>query len=238
MLNHTGLLKAARWVTRMYFNSLREGLLLVVVDEVAPLVPPAGDRVGDPVDHLLQRRLPFRRAERAAEVLLGDDVGGVQRPAHGELDPGLLEGDRAVLPVRDAGIPALPHDLVVGVDARRREQAAQANRESFGRQRHRDLSFNHRGSGSVPGPPSGDTTSGGRSPAAGHQTTSSCGWGTRLHHRSYGVVNTHEKTPRINAAGGAAAQVRGPRPPGPIVLAPRGSAVRSACRTAAGTPST
>ena len=40
MLNHTGLLKAARWVTRMYFSSARERLGLVVVDEVAALDAP------------------------------------------------------------------------------------------------------------------------------------------------------------------------------------------------------
>ena len=36
-----------------------------------------------------------------------------------ELDVELLEGDRAVPVVRDAGVAPLPHDLVVGVDARR-----------------------------------------------------------------------------------------------------------------------
>ena len=52
----------------------------------------------------------------------------------GELDAGLLEGDGAVLPVRDAGVAALPDDLVVGVDAGRREEPAEADAESFGRQ--------------------------------------------------------------------------------------------------------
>ena len=76
-----------------------ERLGLVVVDEVAALPAPRRDRVDDPVDDLAQRRLPLRRAERAPEVLLGDDVGGVDRPGHRELDAELLEGDRAVLPV-------------------------------------------------------------------------------------------------------------------------------------------
>ena len=97
-----------------------EGLGLVVVDEVAALDAPAGDRVGHPVDHLPQRRLPLGRAEGAPEVLLGDDVRGVQRPGGRELDPELLEGDRAVTEVRDAGVAPLPVHLVVGVRSRRR----------------------------------------------------------------------------------------------------------------------
>ena len=36
-----------------------------------------------------------------------------------ELDVELLEGDRAVPAVGDPGVAALPHHLVVGVDARR-----------------------------------------------------------------------------------------------------------------------
>ncbi len=45
--------------------------------EVAALASPAGDRAGDPADHLFDRVLPLVRAELAAEVLLGDDVGRV-----------------------------------------------------------------------------------------------------------------------------------------------------------------
>src|SRR5262245_63575093 len=55
----------------------------------------------------------LRRSERPPEVLLGDDVGGVLRPPGRELHVRLLEGDRPVLPVGDAGVPALPHHLVV-----------------------------------------------------------------------------------------------------------------------------
>ena len=110
-----------------------ERLGLVVVDEVAALAAPRGDRVGDPVDDLAQRRLPLGRAQGAPEVLLGHDVGGVDRPGHRELDAELLEGDRAVLPVRDPGVATLPDDLVVGVDAGGREQSVEADGESFGR---------------------------------------------------------------------------------------------------------
>ena len=63
----------------------------------------------------------------------GDDVGRVHRPRHRELDAELLERDGAVLPVRDAGVAALPHDLVEGVDPGRREQSADADAESFWR---------------------------------------------------------------------------------------------------------
>ena len=58
-----------------------EGLGVVVGGEVAALAAPAGDRAGHAADHLLDRRLALGRVEPAAEVLLGDDVGGVLRPA-------------------------------------------------------------------------------------------------------------------------------------------------------------
>ena len=45
----------------------------------------------------------------------------------GELDAELLEGDGAVLPVRDAGVATLPDDLVVRIDARRGEQPTEAD---------------------------------------------------------------------------------------------------------------
>src|SRR5438552_11430190 len=63
----------------------------------------------------------------AAEVLLGDDVRGVQRPADGELDLALLEGHRAVPVVRDAGVAPLPRELVVGMDPLGGEVAADAD---------------------------------------------------------------------------------------------------------------
>ena len=84
------------------------GVGLGLVDEVAALEAPLGDRVGDPVDHLAQRRLALLGAGGAAEVLLGDDVGGVERPGGGELDVELLEGDRAVPEVGDPGVAPLP----------------------------------------------------------------------------------------------------------------------------------
>src|SRR6185436_11010674 len=76
-----------------------ERLDLVRVDEVSAIDTPPGDGVGDAVDHLAQRGFALRGSERATEVLLGDDVGGVEGPADRELDAELLEGDRAVFPV-------------------------------------------------------------------------------------------------------------------------------------------
>ena len=96
MLNHTGLLNAARCVTRRYFSSAENASASRLVDEVAAVDAPLRDRVDDAVDDLLQRRLPLGRADRAPEVLLGDDVRGVERPGRRELDVELFEGDRAV----------------------------------------------------------------------------------------------------------------------------------------------
>jgi hypothetical protein len=104
-----------------------ERLGLGGVEEVAALDAPPGDGVDDPVGDLLERRLPLRCAERAPEVLLGDDVGGVDRPVRRDLDAELLEGDRPVLPVGDAGVAPVPGDLVVGVDAGGREVPADAD---------------------------------------------------------------------------------------------------------------
>src|SRR5262249_12002732 len=86
---------------------------------------PAGGRVDvrHPVDELLERPLALRCADGAAEILCGDDVGGVDRPEVGELDPVLLEVDRAVPPVGHHDVAALPGDLVVGVPTRRRVDA-------------------------------------------------------------------------------------------------------------------
>ena len=94
-----------------------ERLDLGRVDEVAAVDAPPRDRVGDAVDDLAQRRLARRGAERAPEVLLSDDVGGIERPTDRELDVELLEGDRAVLPVADPRVAALPLDLVIRAHA-------------------------------------------------------------------------------------------------------------------------
>src|SRR5947208_1156739 len=76
---------------------------------------PGRDRVDHPVCDLAQGALALDGPQLSPEVLLGHDVGGVLRPADGELDARLLEGHRAVPEVRDAGVAPLPEDLVVGV---------------------------------------------------------------------------------------------------------------------------
>ena len=68
------------------------------------------------------RVLALRRAERAAEVLLDDDVGRGLRPGLGELDAALLEEDLAV-GAADHGVAELPLDRLERVDALAREVA-------------------------------------------------------------------------------------------------------------------
>ena len=83
-----------------------EAVRVVRGGKVATLPSPAGDRAGDSPDHLLHRALPHGRSELTAEVLLGHDVGGVLRPALGELDLALLEGD--LVAAADARVTQLP----------------------------------------------------------------------------------------------------------------------------------
>ena len=104
-----------------------EGLRLLVVDEVAVLDAPGGDGVDHPVGDLAQRPLALVGARGAPEVLLGQDVGGVQAPALGDLDIQLLEGDRPVPIVGDPRVTSLPDDLVIGMDLGRGEVAADAD---------------------------------------------------------------------------------------------------------------
>ncbi len=99
-----------------------EGVGVLVGGEVAALAPPVGDRPRDAADHLFHRGLALLGPELPAEVLLGDDVGRVLRPALGELDPALLEG--RALGVADHGIADLPLDLVEGMGPGGRKSAA------------------------------------------------------------------------------------------------------------------
>ena len=93
-----------------------EGLPFLAVGEVAVLLAPECDPIDHAIDHALERVLALRGTELAAEVLLRHDIAGVQGPVAGELDAFLLEDDRAVEMVDDAGVPPLPVDLVVWVD--------------------------------------------------------------------------------------------------------------------------
>jgi hypothetical protein len=92
-----------------------EGVRVELGEEVAVVAAPAGDGAGHAADHLLDRRLALVGAEPAAEVLLGDDVGGVLRPGGGELDAALLEG--GIGRVADDRVADLPLDGVERVDA-------------------------------------------------------------------------------------------------------------------------
>ena len=85
-LNQTGELNAAIWCSRMWVSSSSKALRVLVGREVAARGAPAGDRAGDAADHLLDRVLARGVADLPAEVLLGDDVRRVLRPALGELD--------------------------------------------------------------------------------------------------------------------------------------------------------
>jgi hypothetical protein len=92
-----------------------EDLRVALGGEVAVLT--TGRAVGqhDAVDELTQAALPLGAADGTAEVLRGDDVGGVDAPLGGELHAALLEVDRAVAPVGHDDVAALPGHLVVGV---------------------------------------------------------------------------------------------------------------------------
>src|SRR4029453_13636607 len=86
-----------------------EGAAVLLAREVAGLPAHLGDPAGYSTDHLLDGSLSLGGAELPAEVLLGDDVGGVLRPALRELDTALLED--GVLGIADDRVPVLPLEL-------------------------------------------------------------------------------------------------------------------------------
>ena len=79
-LNQTGELKLNTWCSSIQVSSWSKISASAGGGEVAVLL--AGLAVGadHAVDELLQRPLALGRADRAAEVLGGDDVGGVDAP--------------------------------------------------------------------------------------------------------------------------------------------------------------
>ena len=87
---------------------------VVVGGEVAVRLAGLHVREHDAVDELAQAPLALVGADRAAEVLRGDDGGGVDAPEVGELDAPLLEDDLAALPVRLDDVAALPGDGQAG----------------------------------------------------------------------------------------------------------------------------
>src|SRR6266540_460026 len=80
---------------------------------------PGRDRTCNAADHLLDGALALGRVEPAAEVLLGDDVGRVLRPALRELDALLLE--RRLLGIADQRVADLPLDGVERAHSRLRK---------------------------------------------------------------------------------------------------------------------
>ena len=93
-----------------------EGLGLGVVDEVAALARPTSAMVS------ATRSITWRSERSRSGVpsvprkyFWATMLVALSDHDDRELDVELLEGDRAVLPVGDAGVTALPHHLVVGV---------------------------------------------------------------------------------------------------------------------------
>ena len=120
-LNQTGELNDATWLTRIAFSSAWKVSASSSRGEVPALDAPAGDRVGDARDHLLDAALALGRGHAAAEVLLRDDVRRGLRPELRELDVALLERGTAL--AGDQRVARLPLDLVERVAARNREVA-------------------------------------------------------------------------------------------------------------------
>ncbi len=112
-----------------------EGLGVLIGGEVAALLAPLGDGVGDAADEGADTALALGRPGLAVEIFGGDDVGRGHGPVDGDLDVLLLEDDFAAH-VIDGGGAALPLDLVVGRDAGFGELACEAQAGSgrgFGR---------------------------------------------------------------------------------------------------------
>src|SRR3989338_8588 len=85
--------------------------------EVAVVLSPVGDGVGDAADELFGAALAAWGAQRAAEVFGDDDVGRQLRPERGDLDVLLLKDDVALL-VANGRRAQLPRHFVEGIDAR------------------------------------------------------------------------------------------------------------------------
>ena len=123
-LNQTGELNDASWLTRIDFSSASNVSASSSSAKYSPARPQPPIVDDDAADHLAHAPLALGGTEAAAEVLLGDDVGGRLRPELRELDALLLEG-RLVL-AGDEGVAHLPLDLLERVAARDREVAANA----------------------------------------------------------------------------------------------------------------
>ena len=108
-----------------------ENLGLFAIREVAILDSPLRNRVSNAVSNLLERVLTLFGAEGSTEILLSEDVGGVDAPRRRNLDTQLLECDGAVAIVRNSRITTLPDDLVIGVYTLGGEVALNADSRSL-----------------------------------------------------------------------------------------------------------
>ena len=124
-LNHTGELKAA-------FCCRKQMGKLVVEDERRlpavrkyPPACPVANGLGTRVTSGADTALALRRAQRAVQILAGDNVGRRHRPVLGDLDVFLLEDD-AALRVGDLRGAQLPLQLVVRRDAGSGEEAVES----------------------------------------------------------------------------------------------------------------
>jgi hypothetical protein len=115
MLNQTGAVERQPLVEQQVGQFIGKCSRALIACEVALLTAPAGDRVDDAPDQLLEARLALGRTNRAAEVLLHDHVRRHLRPRLGELDAFLLEHHRAV-GAGDGRIALLPFDGIEWID--------------------------------------------------------------------------------------------------------------------------
>src|SRR5262245_37668869 len=113
-LNHTGLLNAAFWYTRMCFKSALNACRSSSLAKYF-CARPCRDRVDDAADELLDAALALRGADLAAEIFRDHDVRRLLRPRLRDLDVALLEDDLALL-VADDGGAKLPFHFVERVD--------------------------------------------------------------------------------------------------------------------------
>ena len=134
MLNHTGLLNAARWVTRMYFSSALNASASSSSTKYPPSMPQR-------VMVSTTRSTTWRNDDSRSGVpsvprkyFWATMLVALTDHATGNSTSTLLERDSAVLPVADPSVTALPHDLVVRVDPWRGEQPSKTDGHSLGRQ--------------------------------------------------------------------------------------------------------
>ena len=136
MLNHTGELKAAFWWMIRYLSSARKVSASSSSTKYPSLCPHPVMVSTTRSTTCLSDHSRSGGAERAPEVLLGQDVGGVEAPAGRNLHSELLEGDRPGGVIGDPGVPPLPLHGVVGVLIRSGELPVDADARPLGGDSH------------------------------------------------------------------------------------------------------